>query len=58
MSINEPPLSGATWVKINRFTHDYAQDILPNDEQIRNDMAWLIGLVVHLDKTVEDMKRR
>ncbi len=50
-------LERAVQVRINRMQKEYAQDQLPNQKQIRYDMAWVIDLALNLSKKLEKVTR-
>ena len=53
-----PGLRRADLVFLNRMQVDYAKDSLPNPEQIRHDLARMIGIVVFLNDEIDKLLRR
>ncbi len=51
-------LARAEQVRLNRVQTEYMADELPNQEQIRYDVAWLIVLVLRLSDKLEKVHRR
>lgn len=50
-------LERAEQVKINRIQKEYTQDMLPNPEQVRHDVNWLVSLALRLSERLEKVTR-